>query len=152
MRGSAIHKTQVPRSKVKVTIQGQKVKFCPFDMGACPEHNFVCYGWIFKSLGRNVKHAQTVCRAQEPCWSAKGQGHSLRSHFQYWLLLVRSITLLMIEGFSNNLVEMLTLMRRSVAHKTQVCRSKVKVTFQGQSFQYYPFIYYFCPDPISVQY
>ena len=43
MRGSAIHKNQVPRSKVKVTIQGQKVKFCPFVNGCLSEHNFVRY-------------------------------------------------------------------------------------------------------------
>lgn len=43
------------------------------------------------------------------------------------IFLVLSITLSGMDRFSNNLAEMFTLMRWSVAHKNQVCMSKVKV-------------------------
>ena len=41
---------------------------------------------------------------------------------------VRSITLSFGDGFLNNFVEMLTMLRRCVARMSQVCTTKVKVT------------------------
>ena len=48
-------------------------------------------------------------------------------------MLVRSITLSFIGGFQNNLAEVFTIKRRRAERKTQVRRSKVKVTLRGQS-------------------
>ena len=46
--------------------------------------------------------------------------------------LVRTITLSLVEGISNNLAQMLTIMSRCVMRKNRLARSKVKVTLEGQ--------------------
>ena len=42
--------------------------------------------------------------------------------------LVRAVTSLLIEGFSNNLAQLFTVMSRCVAYNNQVSSYKVKVT------------------------
>jgi hypothetical protein len=54
----------------------------------------------------------------------------LRGH---WKTLVRSKTSTSIKGFQNNLAQMFTIVRRSVAFKIYVAAAKVKVTLRGQS-------------------
>ena len=50
----------------------------------------------------------------------------------YVRICFRSISLSCLKGFSNNLAEVITIMRRCVARKNQVPRSKVKATLKGQ--------------------
>ena len=51
---------------------------------------------------------------------------------RFYMDLVRAVTLSFNGGFSNNLAQMFTMMRRRVACKTHVLSSKVKVTLRGQ--------------------
>ena len=62
----------------------------------------------------------------------QGQGHSSRSSLEF---RVRSVSPLPVEGFSLNLSQMFTLVRRCADLITQPCLLKVMVTVQGHGFE-----------------
>jgi hypothetical protein len=67
---------------------------------------------------------ETMCCAQQLGRYLEGQGHSMTLQQN----CVRPITLLFEVGFFNYFTEMITILRRRVAHSILVASLKVKVT------------------------
>jgi len=80
---------------------------------SCPAHNFVIWSQISKLFHRNGHHVETTCCAHNLGLYLEGQGHSMTLQQNR----VRPITLKFKVGFRNYFTEMITILRRRVAHK-----------------------------------
>jgi len=61
MKRRVMRKTQIPSSKVKVTLRGLRLTWSV----SCPVHNSAIHEGILKELGINVYHNETTCHAQD---------------------------------------------------------------------------------------
>jgi len=91
---------------------------------SCPANNFVIWSQILQLIDIIDHHIDTTCRAQHLGHYLEVQGH--RMTFQHNCIL--SITSLFEVIFKNYFTEMITMMRRCVAHNIWVATLKVKVT------------------------
>jgi len=80
---------------------------------SCPAHNFVIWSQILQLFYIIDHHIDTTCCAQHLGRYLEGQGHSMT--FQH--NCVRPITLLFEVRFRKYFTEMITMLRRCVAHK-----------------------------------
>jgi len=93
---------------------------------SCPAHNFVIWSQILQLFYIIDPHIDTTCRAQHLGRCLKGQGHSMT--FQHNCVLRLPITSLFEVLFKNYFTEIITMLRRCVAHNIWVATLKVKVT------------------------
>jgi len=91
---------------------------------SCPAHNFLIWSRISELFYRNDHHVETMCRAQQLGRYLEGQGHSMTLQQNR----VRPITSLFEVGLWKYFTEMITILRRRVAHNILVATLKVKVT------------------------
>jgi hypothetical protein len=91
---------------------------------SCPAHNIVIWSRILQLFQTNDHNIETTCHAQHLGCYLDGQGHSMTLQQN----CVRPITSLLLVGFDNYFTEMITILRRCVAHNIRVATLKVKVT------------------------
>jgi len=91
---------------------------------SCPAHNFVIWSQILQLFYIIDHHIDTTSHTQHFGRYLEGQGHSMI--FQH--NCVRPIMLLFEVLFKNYFTEMITMLRRCVAHNIWVATLKVKVT------------------------
>jgi len=135
MRRSVMRKNQVPRSKVKVTLRGQRSNSRMTLSGA-----YLLHVW------RDFDESWHNCSSSwdgVSCAKTRSLGLRSRSHLEvkgyknekFKNDFVRSISSSCMEWFWCSLAQLFTIMRGSVMRKNQVPRSKVKVTLRGQRIQ-----------------
>jgi len=93
-----------------------------------PAHNFVICSQILKIFHRNDHHIKTTCLAQQLGRYLEGQGHSMT--FQH--NCVRPVTSLLEVLFKNVFTEIITMLRRCVAHNIWVATLKSQYNFSAK--------------------
>ena len=123
VRRCAEHMTQLPKLKVKVVGQGQRIY--PSILGRL--HISWTFQAVFNTLHPNVPLSVTMCRTYDSAMQTQGQGHVICPSIR-----VRSISPKTFERFSLNFTQMFLLERRCAEHMPQLHRLMVKVVGQGQ--------------------
>jgi hypothetical protein len=131
LRWCVTHKNHVRPPEVKVTVQGQTSNICSY-AGRCLSGAHLCclLAEAFNKMRKSVMHNNQFCTSKIKA-IIQGQRFNISSLFTG---ACPEHNFFDMNGFSNHLAEIFSIFRQYVTHKNQVCLPKVKVIFQGQTF------------------